>query len=98
MIGIPTPNVCPSPNFNDTCTGFAGVAGLDVEGSDDGDDELLVAPGPLPAVFVTILVVVGPTWSEPQAVATRARALSAATTIAAGRIRRTGGVEVTQTP
>jgi hypothetical protein len=97
MIGIPTPNVCPSPNFNDTCTGFAGFGGLDDDGSDDADDELLVAPD-APAVFVTILVVVGPTWSEPQAVATRARTLSAATTSAAGRIRRTGGVEVTQTP
>ena len=97
MIGIPTPNVCPSPNFNDTCTGLAGAGGFDDDEVDGAADELLAEAG-APAVLVMMWVVFGPTLSEPQAVATSARTLSAAIRVAAGRSRRARGEEVTQTP
>ena len=98
MIGIPTPSVCPSPNFNDTCTGFAGffgLTGLVFVGfpADVADDPVEPA-----AVDVTVCVVVGPTLSEPHAEASSATADSAATKVAARRIRRARGREVTPAP
>ena len=78
---------------------MAGVGGFDEdEGAAEAEDELLAEPGAPPAVLVMIRVVVGPTLSEPQAVASSARTLSAAIRIAAGRSRRAEGEEVTQTP